>query len=68
MKRNLANWERMLRVFGGLSVLAAGAFLVEPQWVALAVAASGVGLAVTGAVARCPACMIAGIGSYRTGT
>lgn len=67
MKRNLANWERMLRVFAGLSVAAAGAFFLEPQWMTLAVSASGLGLAATGAVARCPACQIAGIGSYRTG-
>ncbi|MBV1857576.1 MAG: DUF2892 domain-containing protein [Nannocystaceae bacterium] len=67
MKRNLANWERALRVGGGLAA-AAGAIFVDPQWVGLVLGASGLGLAATGAAARCPACQLAGLGSYKGGT
>ena len=64
MKRNLANWERVLRVVGG--VAAAGAsVMLDPLWLSLTVGASGVGLAATGLVARCPVCHLGGVGSYR---
>ncbi len=48
----------------GIATAAAAAVFVESPVAAGVLFVSGLGVAATGALARCPACRIAGVGSY----
>lgn len=59
MKKNLANWDRMLRLCGGVGAVLGATVWMQPGVLAYVVIGSGVVLVMTGAAARCPMCMVA---------
>jgi len=61
LNNNVPGWERIARVAVGLGAAAGGAvWAVNGEWLGWLVAASGLGLAVTGVVGWCPLCAMAG--------
>lgn len=57
--KNLPVWERTLRVGGGLALAAAAWVWVPGGW-GTVLAASGLGMAVSGLLGFCPACAMVG--------
>jgi hypothetical protein len=59
-KKNIPVWERVMRVFAGAMMVAAGLYWLPGQMLGYLVAAMGVMAALTGFVGYCPMCSIAG--------
>jgi hypothetical protein len=59
-RKNIGSLDQVLRLAVGLAA-AIAAFIYFSGWLALLIAVSGVGLALTGIVGYCPMCAMVGI-------
>jgi hypothetical protein len=59
-RKNLYSWESMLRIVAGLGLAGYFLFAVNGSVLNYAIAASGIGFAVTGIVGWCPMCAMIG--------
>lgn len=59
-RKNIRNAEQVVRVALGVVAVIAAVFYLS-GWLALAVVAGGIGLALTGLVGYCPMCAVAGV-------
>ena len=58
--KNVPGWERALRVFAGLAMMAGAYFAIKGSFMGYALAASGVLAILTGFLGFCPMCALAG--------
>ena len=59
-RKNIRNAEQLIRVAIGVAAIV-GAFIYLTGWLAIAAAAAGIGIALSGLVGYCPMCAAAGI-------
>ena len=59
-RKNITRPESLLRVVGGVALIAAGLWWLAASPLGLALAASGVGSILSGAFGYCPACAMVG--------
>ena len=59
-RKNITRPESLLRVVGGVALIAAGLWWLSASPMGLALAASGVGRSLSGAFGYCPACAMVG--------
>jgi hypothetical protein len=59
-RKNITRPESLLRVAGGVALIAAGLWWMSASPLGLALAASGVGSILSGAFGYCPACAMVG--------
>ncbi|MCX7315193.1 MAG: DUF2892 domain-containing protein [Hyphomicrobiales bacterium] len=59
-QKNLALWERTVRVVAALAMIACGLIGLQGLAIGYLIAAAGVFVAVTGVFGYCPACAMAG--------